>query len=126
MRYLTGLFVLLFASTGIAADPNTLTTDEQEAGFQLLFNGENLDGWVGNTTDYVVENGVIVIYPDRGGKGNLFTAKEYENFILKSRKDKKRYIRLNSKRINYNEKKEMTKAISGGITIEVSTPAIGK
>ena len=56
---------------------------EKMEGYELLFNGESLDGWVGNKTDYVVEDGMIVIYPDRGGKGNLFTEKEYANFIFR-------------------------------------------
>jgi len=51
-----------------------------EAGFQTLFNGKNLDGWVGNKQSYQVENGVIVIKPSGGGGGNLFTEKEYDNF----------------------------------------------
>jgi HEAT repeat protein len=62
---------------------NELTQEEIEAGFVRLFNGENLDGWTGNKTDYVVENGEIVIYPGRGGHGNLFTGKEYGDFILR-------------------------------------------
>jgi hypothetical protein len=56
---------------------------ERNMGFVQLFNGVNLDGWVGNKTDYVVENGEIVIYPGgSGGSGNLFTEKEYENFTF--------------------------------------------
>jgi hypothetical protein len=62
---------------------NKLTNMERMEGYSLLFNGENLDGWVGNKTDYVAEDGMIVIYPDRGGKGNLFTEKEYANFHFK-------------------------------------------
>src|SRR5699024_3830162 len=27
--------------------PNTLTSKEKKAGFKLLFNGNNLDGWIG-------------------------------------------------------------------------------
>jgi hypothetical protein len=57
---------------------------EQNAGFKPIFNGINLDGWIGNKTDYVVENGEIVIYPgSSSGNGNLFTEKEYDNFILR-------------------------------------------
>ena len=59
---------------------NSLTNLEKTDGFELLFNGENLNEWVGNKIDYVVEDGMIVIYPDKGGKGNLFTEKEYANF----------------------------------------------
>jgi len=28
-----------------AGEPNSLTQEEKQAGFQLLFNGKNLDGW---------------------------------------------------------------------------------
>ncbi len=60
-----------------------LSSIELRQGFKPLFNGINLDGWVGNKTDYVAENGEIVIYPGAGGRGNLFTEKEYENFRLR-------------------------------------------
>jgi len=64
----------------ISLSQNKLTNMEKMEGFTLLFNGENLDGWVGNKTAYVAEDGMIVIYPDKGGSGNLFTEKEYANF----------------------------------------------
>jgi len=55
-----------------------------DQGFTNLFNGKNLDGWVGNKQSYTVENGTIVIVPDGGGSGgNLFTAKEYSDFNLR-------------------------------------------
>lgn len=60
-----------------------LSVEEKQEGFEILFDGNNLDKWVGNKTDYVVEDGVIVIYPDRGGNGNLFTEKEYGDFIFR-------------------------------------------
>ena len=60
-----------------------LSEEEKKEGFEVLFDGDDLDKWVGNKTDYVIEDGVIVIYPDRGGKGNLFTEKEYGDFIFR-------------------------------------------
>jgi hypothetical protein len=48
-----------------------------------LFDGSSLFNWTGNTVDYVPENGELAIYPKRGGKGNLFTKKEYGDFHLK-------------------------------------------
>lgn len=54
----------------------------QKEGFTQLFNGKNLDGWVGNKESYRAENGMIVIDPQGGGGGNLYTEKEYGNFIL--------------------------------------------
>lgn len=59
---------------------NKLTAEEEKEGFVLLFNGENLDGWVGNKVDYKAVNGEIVISGSNGSHGNLFTEKEYEDF----------------------------------------------
>ena len=50
-------------------------------GFVSLFNGKDLAGWVGAVNGYGVENGVMYCKP-RGG-GNLFTAHEFTDFILK-------------------------------------------
>jgi hypothetical protein len=55
----------------------------QEAGFVSLFDGQSLTGWVGNKSSYLVKEGMIVIEPKGGGGGNLYTEKEYENFILR-------------------------------------------
>ncbi len=74
---LASLFItFVYHSQGQAV----LTNMEKMDGFVQLFNGENLDGWVGNKTDYVVEGGVIVLHPANGGSGNLFTDKEYADF----------------------------------------------
>src|SRR6266487_1002765 len=57
---------------------------EVEAGFTSLFNGRDLAGWklVGKKGDgYGIKDGVI--YCAKGGGGNLFTEKEYANFILR-------------------------------------------
>ena len=52
-----------------------------EKDFTPLFNGKNLDGWTGSTKGYVAENGLLVCRK-RGG-GNLYTAKEYADFIFR-------------------------------------------
>ncbi len=55
-----------------------------EPGFAPLFDGKTLEGWRlvdGRGPGYVVENGVLVC-PAEGG-GNLFTEKEYANFVLR-------------------------------------------
>ena len=52
-------------------------------GFEALFNGKDHTGWTGNTSGYVVENGNLVCSPDKGSGGNLYTAKEYGDFILR-------------------------------------------
>lgn len=61
-------------------DHNKLTGEEEKEGFVQLFNGKDLTNWTGNTTDYVVEDGIIVIYPYKGEHGNLYTEKEYADF----------------------------------------------
>lgn len=59
-----------------------LPEKEIEDGFMSLFNGQDLTGWVGDKKGYGVEDKKIVVFPARGG-GNLFTEKEYSNFVLR-------------------------------------------
>ncbi len=69
---------LLFVATLAAA----LAADDP--GFVPIFNGKDLSGWTMRGQDgpgYIVENGTIVCPADGGG--NLFTEKEYSNFILR-------------------------------------------
>jgi len=57
---------------------------DSEKGFETLFNGQNLDGWVGNKESYKAINGMIVVDPNGGGSGgNLFAEDEYSDFILR-------------------------------------------
>ncbi len=60
-----------------------LSEEEKAEGFESLFNGKNLEGWVGNKTDYYAKNGELVVNPKMGGHGNLFTEKEYSDFIYR-------------------------------------------
>jgi hypothetical protein len=60
-----------------------LSPEETAAGFVMLFNGKNLDGWIGNKINHVVEQGTIAVRPKLGGHGNLYTEKEYSNFNLR-------------------------------------------
>lgn len=72
-RILTGLLTL--ACVAFAAT---------EKGFTPLFDGKTLNGWKlvgGKGPGYVVEEGKIVCPADGGG--NLFTEKEYANFVLR-------------------------------------------
>ena len=65
-----------------ASGRDTSQTGGPHNEFEILFDGTNLNKWTGNTTDYVVEDGVLVIYPDRGGKGDLFTKEEFGDFLF--------------------------------------------
>ena len=64
----------------ISNDDYNLTVTEKAEGFKALFNGKDLEGWIGNKVDYTVQEGNIVIDPKGGGSGNLFTEKEYADF----------------------------------------------
>ncbi len=61
-------------------EPFVLSEQEKKDNFKVLFDGTNMFEWQGNTTDYVIENGEMVVYPNRGGKGNLYTKDEYSDF----------------------------------------------
>ncbi len=63
--------------------PFELSKEEKDQGFEILFNGKDLNNWTGNKTDYVVEDNVIAIYPAKESHGNLNTEKEYSDFIFR-------------------------------------------
>ena len=76
MRLKTLLPILVLAVVS-----STLTA--AEAGFVNLFDGNSLTGWKlvrGHGPGYIVKDGLLVC-PKEGG-GNLFTEKEYSNFIF--------------------------------------------
>ena len=54
-----------------------------EEGFESLFNGIDLTGWVGNTSGYIVEEGIIAVDPYSEGGGNLYTEREFSDFIFR-------------------------------------------
>jgi hypothetical protein len=60
-----------------------LSAEEEAEGFKLLFNGKNLDNWQGNKVDYTAIDGEIVVSPKEGAHGNIYTEKEYSNFIMR-------------------------------------------
>ena len=76
MRILkTGLFLLLSLACVQAAT---------EHGFAPLFDGKTFSGWKlvnQNGSGYGITNGIL--FCQRGGGGNLFTEKEYEDFVFR-------------------------------------------
>ncbi len=58
---------------------STLTPQEKSEGFTTLFDGSNMNQWVGNTAGYLNESGAIVVHPELSG-GNLYTKDEYADF----------------------------------------------
>ncbi|GHT24466.1 hypothetical protein FACS189430_09420 [Bacteroidia bacterium] len=55
---------------------------EAAEGFVPLFNGIDMSGWIGNLKDYFAKDGTLVCEP-KGGHGNIYTDKEYADFILR-------------------------------------------
>ncbi|GHB67889.1 3-keto-disaccharide hydrolase [Persicitalea jodogahamensis] len=78
------LFLGLVVLSACSRTNSTGTTAaEKRAGYQVLFDGTDLDQWVGNKTDYYIEGRDLVIDPKRGGQGNLYTKDEYSDFIYR-------------------------------------------
>jgi hypothetical protein len=73
--------LLMFTLESKAQTPKT---NSDEKGFVPLFDGKSLNGWKlvrGRGPGYVAKDGVIVCPTDGGG--NLYTEKEYANFIFR-------------------------------------------
>ncbi len=81
------MLVGCLATTAMTALPQA---QPPEPGFTTLFNGKDLTGWVYGTRNgapnksgkgYQIENGVLFTTKEDGG--NLFTEKEYSDFVLR-------------------------------------------
>ncbi|MHA6246921.1 family 16 glycoside hydrolase [Pontibacter sp. CAU 1760] len=65
-------------------EPFKLSAAEKKEGYKVLFDGTNMHHWQGNTTDYVIENGELVVRePKFGSGGNLYTKEEYGDFVFR-------------------------------------------
>ncbi len=86
--FLVVISCLIFNITS-GQKPNTITTEEKQQGWQLLFDGKNMDGWHSYlkdkpTQNWSVKDGAILVNAVRNGfQSDLVTDKEYENFDLK-------------------------------------------
>lgn len=61
----------------------TVSKEEANEGFVPLFNGIDMNGWTGNLVDYIAQDGMIVCDPKYGGRGNVYTEREYADFVLR-------------------------------------------
>lgn len=78
LKNLTALCLLAVA----CALPAELKAQEHcESDFVCIFNGQNLDGWHGATDGYFAKDCMLISKKESGG--NLFTDKEYKNFVLR-------------------------------------------
>lgn len=65
-------------------EPYKLSAEEQKEGFKVLFDGTNMHEWIGNTRDYVSNDGMISLVPHEGSYGgNLYTKDEYKDFVFR-------------------------------------------
>jgi hypothetical protein len=73
--------LVLLSGIALAGDDawNQLTPEEVEEGYELLFNGENMDGWQGSVDGYEAIDDILACKQG----GNLYAADEYDNFVLR-------------------------------------------
>ncbi len=81
---------ILTALVGFAQQPNTLTPQEKQQGWVLLFDGKTTKGWHTYLRDtagskWQVRNGALVFDPSQpaSGGGDLVTDQVYENYELR-------------------------------------------
>ncbi len=64
-------------------EPFKLSPEEEADGFTVLFDGTTLHQWTGNKTDYLTRDGVLEVRPAGQGFGDLYTAKDYSDFVFR-------------------------------------------
>lgn len=72
---------------------NTLTENEKNEGWELLWDGKTTEGWRGARLDHFptkgwsIDNGILKVHKSGGGEsahgGDIVTTRPYKNFILK-------------------------------------------
>lgn len=75
--------ILLFALLSILVPATRSVCQEETDGFVSFFDGQSMKGWLGSTDGYEARDGVLACLPGKGMGGNIFTEKEYGNFILR-------------------------------------------
>ena len=82
------LLLLTLTQSARTEEPNTLTAEEKQAGWQLLFDGRTTAGWRGYRSDrmpesWKVENGSLLARREKGkSAGDIVTVNEYDDFEL--------------------------------------------
>ena len=76
----------------IAVEPNTVSADEQKAGWKLLWDGKTGDGWRSAKSEkfpehgWTIHDGVLTVHNNKGeesaGGGDIITRQRYNNFEL--------------------------------------------
>ncbi len=79
--WIAGGLLLALGGRAPAEGPNALTDDEKKAGFELLFNGKDLDGWE-HKNNWKVEDGALA-RADKSGGITFKTKKIPDDFELR-------------------------------------------
>ena len=94
LLFLMATFVTTVFSQTIQknSESNTLSLQEREEGWKLLWDGKTTNGWRGarSTTfpdkGWVIEDGILKVLKSDGGEstngGDIVTIRKYRNFIL--------------------------------------------
>jgi hypothetical protein len=83
------LLCLALAGPARSEEPNTLTAQEKNEGWELLFDGRTTAGWRGYRSDRMpqswrVENGSLLARRQSGeSAGDIVTLNQYDNFELR-------------------------------------------
>jgi hypothetical protein len=62
-------------------EANAILQKRDDAGFETVFNGRNLDGWGGPIDNYEVKESSIICKPGRGG--TIYTRQVYSDFVAR-------------------------------------------
>ncbi|MGH7495392.1 MAG: 3-keto-disaccharide hydrolase [bacterium] len=85
MKHTLGFFLLIFLACSAGTIP-TLSLEDQNAGWKLLFDGKTFEGWRGFKMEgvpkgwQITKNGELYFKPKGGG--DLMTVAEFQNFEL--------------------------------------------
>ena len=92
MLVLVALLAFARQSQKTYASPNSLSDDEKNNGWKLLFDGKTMNGWRGAYMDslpkkgWEVHDGMLIVRESGGGEaafgGDIVTIDEYSNFEL--------------------------------------------
>lgn len=67
----------------LGGEASSITEEEVNAGFEVLFDGSNLDAWTGSDSYQIDNDGHLVVLPKEGSGGNFYTKKQFDNFVFR-------------------------------------------
>lgn len=73
--------ILLLILTNFGCQNSNIA--ERKSAFVPLFNGSDFTGWIGHVDGFGIKDGVMFCRKDNKFGGNIYTKKEYSNFVLR-------------------------------------------